>query len=51
MPLLYTEGIHSFAVRLLDVWNEDEFVYLKIQDLQTNKTFNILWNLGYRGEY
>ncbi len=39
------------AIRLLDVWDADNIVYLRIQDLQTNKTEVISFNLAYEGDY
>ena len=55
MTYLYNEGNHSVAVRLIEVWNgydmEDEFVYLTLQELQTNRIFNVSWNLDYDGSY
>ena len=55
MPYLYNEGNKSVAVRLLEVWNdydmEDEFVYLTLQEIQTNRTFTLSWNLNYSGSY
>ncbi len=55
MPYLFSEGRRSVAVRLLEVWLdyefEDEFVYLTLQELQTNRTFTVCWNLDYTGDY
>ena len=51
IPYLYSEGNHSAAVRLLKVWQEDDIIYLNAQELKTNKTFTISWNLDYDGNY
>ena len=55
MPYLYNEGNKSVVVRLLETWTdyemEDEFVHLTLQELQTNRTFTISWNLNYQGSY
>lgn len=55
MPYLYNEGKRSVAVRLLEIWKEPEiegeFVYLTMQELQTNRTFKVSWNLDYEGDY
>ena len=55
MPYMYSEGRRSVAIRLLEVWLdyefEDEFVYLSLQELQTDRTFTVSWNLDYDGGY
>lgn len=55
MSYLYTEGNHSAAVRLVKAWqdydSEDEFVYLSLQELQTDRCFKVSWNLEYKGDY
>ena len=55
MPYLYNEGSYSVAVRLLEAWlepeSEGEFVYLSLQELQTDRTFTVRWNLDYEGDY
>lgn len=55
MPYMYSEGNRTTAVRLVNVWNdydmEDEFVYLTLQELQTNRTFTLSWNLNFSGSY
>jgi hypothetical protein len=45
------EGRNSFAVKLLDGWENEGVVYLKIQDLTTSRTHTISWNLKYTGEF
>lgn len=45
------EGRHSDAVKLLDIWDSDEFVYLKLRDLKTGRSYTISWNLTYKGDY
>ena len=39
------------AVRLLDVWDDNNIVFLKIQDLETSKIDTISHNLKYNGEF
>jgi hypothetical protein len=51
MPYLYSEGNRSAAVRLLKVWQEDNIIYLDVQELQSLKTFRLSWNLNYTGDY
>ena len=55
LPYLYSEGNRSVAVRLLKVWLDyelqDEFVYLSLQELQTERIFIVSWNLNYSGSY
>ena len=55
MPYLYSEGRHHVAVRLLEAWLdyelEEEFIYLSLQELETDKTFKVSWNLDYSGSY
>ncbi len=51
MPYLYSEGNHSSAIRLLNVWDEGGIVYLQVQNLATTRTYTISWNLDYNGEF
>ncbi len=51
MPYLYSEGIHTTAVRLLKVWIEDDVIYLNVEELKSPKTFTLSWNLDYNGSY
>jgi hypothetical protein len=44
-------GSHIQAVRLLKVWDEDNVVYLKIQDLVTSKVDTLSYNLKYIGGF
>ena len=39
------------AVRLLDVWDSDGIVYLKVQNLVTGKIDTLTWNLEYTGGF
>jgi hypothetical protein len=39
------------GIRLLDVWDEGNIVYLKIQDLKTHRVYNLSHNLDYSGEF
>lgn len=51
MPYLKLEGEHSDAIRLLDVWDNDNYVFLKIEHLQTGKISTLSWSLDYAGTY
>lgn len=51
MPYLLLEGNHSIAVRLLEVSDADGVVYLRVQELQSQRTFELSWNLNYEGSY
>ena len=51
MPYMYSEGSHATAVRLLKVWQEDGIVYLALQELQSQKSYTVSWNLEYDGNY
>jgi len=51
MPYMLLEGNRSTAVKLLNVRDAQEFVYLIVQNLQTLKTFELSWNLNYEGSY
>lgn len=41
MPYMYHEGLKTFPIRLLHVWDSDGFVYLRIQNLETGKVHEI----------
>jgi hypothetical protein len=51
MPYLKMEGHHIDAIRLINVRNDFEFVYLKIKDIQTKKVYTLSWSLMYEGNY
>ena len=51
MPYMKLEGQHTDAIRLLDVWDADGYIYLKIQGLQTGKVNTISWILEDTGGY
>lgn len=55
MPYMKTENwladSKTDAIRLLDVWDDDHFVYLKIQSLKTLKINTLSWNLDYKGGF
>lgn len=50
-PYLYLEGSHITAVNLLDVWDTDKYVHVKIQDLMTGKISILQWSRDYSGKY
>ena len=41
MPYMYHEGLRTFPVRLLYVWDSGGFVYLRIQNLRTGQVYKI----------
>jgi hypothetical protein len=41
MPYMYHEGLKTFPIRLLHVWDSDGFVYLRIQNLRTGQVYEI----------
>jgi hypothetical protein len=51
MPYMLLEGNRSTAVKLLNVRDEDGYVFLNVQNLQNLKTFELSWNLNYTGGY
>lgn len=51
MPYLYHEGQHFLAIRLLHLWDEDGFVYLKVQDLQKGRVFTISCKLEQNNDF
>ena len=51
MPYMYSEGNRRTAVRLLKVWTEDNIIYLRVEEIQSPKTFCLSLNLYYSGNY
>ena len=55
MPYLLLDrsgaGMHIKPVRLLEIEVVNRMLTLNVQDLQTNKTFTLSWNLDYDGDY
>jgi hypothetical protein len=51
MPYMLLEGKHTTAVRLLTVHDNNGMVYLNVQELVTNKTYTLSWNMEYTGDY
>jgi hypothetical protein len=41
----------SSAIRLLDFQDYQNKIYLNVQDLQTQKCYNLSWNLNFDGHY
>lgn len=39
------------GIRLLDVWDEGNIIYLKIQELKTSKSAILSHNLDYEGDF
>lgn len=46
MLLLKIEGLHVDVVRILDLWVEDGFLYIKLEDRKTGKVGMISQKLG-----
>jgi len=51
MPYLYTQGNYIAGVRLLDISEADNVLYLELQELDSNKIFTASWDLDYKGSY
>lgn len=46
MPYLLIEGSHTEPVRLLEVKDDQEYVYLRVRNLKTRKISTLSWLLG-----
>ena len=51
MPYMLLEGNRTKGIRLLDVENVQGIVYLKVEELDSQKTFTLSWSLDYDGQY
>lgn len=51
MPYMYNEGLKTFPIRILHVWDSDGFVYLRIQNMQTGQVYEISRILQTDAEY
>jgi hypothetical protein len=51
MPYLKLEGQQTDAIRLIDIWDNEGFVYLKIMNLKDKNINTISWSLGYNGHF
>lgn len=51
MPYLYSEGNYIAGVRITDMWFEESFIHLRLQELQSNKSFVASWDTDYDGQY
>ena len=51
LPYLLLEGNKTKAVRLVAVQEVDDIINLKVEELDSLKTFNLSWNLDYNGQY
>ena len=51
MSYLKLEGQHVDAVRLLDVWDENGYVFLQIENVTTGIVDSISWSLEYEGNF
>lgn len=50
MPYMLQECTPK-AVRLLDVYDANGIVYLKVEELQTQRTYTLSWNMEYDNGY
>jgi hypothetical protein len=51
MPYMYHEGLKTFPIRLLHIWDSDGFVFLRIQNIQTGQVYEISRNLNSSSEF
>ena len=55
MPYMKLEklvaGNDIAAIRLLNFEDADGVINLNVQELETNKTYSLSWNMQYNGEY
>ena len=55
MPYMKLEklvaGNDIAAIRFLDFEDADGVINLNVQELETNKTYNLSWNMEYNGSY
>lgn len=51
MPYLYSEGNFIVGVRIIDMWLVGSFIYLRLQQLQSGKSFVASWDTDYDGQY
>jgi hypothetical protein len=50
-PYLYSEDNYIVGVRIIDMWLVDSFIYLHLQELQSEKSFVASWDADYDGQY
>ena len=46
MPLLKSEGQRFDVVRVLEVWYDKEFLYVKVEDIKTDRVINLSQRIG-----
>ncbi len=51
MPYLKLEGRHIDAIRLLDIWDTDGYIFLKIENLQHGQVNTLSWALNHKGDF
>ena len=51
MPYMLMEGNRTKAIRLLNIEIVQGIIYLMVQELESEKTFTLSWNLNYSGSY
>jgi hypothetical protein len=44
-------GNKSVAVRLLDIKIKEEIIHLRVQELESKRTYTLEWNMDYSGSY
>ena len=50
-PYLYSEGSYIAGVKIIDMWFKESFIYLRLQELQSEKSFVACWDVDYDGQY
>ena len=55
MPYMLLEkkvvGDYTAAIRLIDFHEKDSIVFLDVQELLTNRTYTLSWNMEYTGDW
>ena len=51
MPYLYKEGSYIAGVRIKNISVKEDWIYLELQELDSDRKFNVSWNLAYEGNY
>ncbi len=44
-------GEYIAAIRLVDYYEKDGIIYLDVQELLTDRTYTLSWNMEYSGEW
>ena len=51
MSYIKLEGHHTTAVRLLDAWDEDGYVYLKLQEIKSHRVYTVSCKIQRESEF